>query len=300
MSAPTNWRLRSAAPAVGAALILLGACGGDSSGPGGGNAAFTATVDGSSWTSAAISTQAQASAGGNYVLVGGTGVSGGTSIVMTLFNIAAPGTYPLGVGGTVRGGTASVTIGNGTFAAPLSGSAGTVTLTAVSATHITGTFAFTAGADPSIHNVTNGSFDLDVVANGPITVPDYAGSRVGGTLNGAPWNAATVVTVSGPSSGTVAVGFGNDVYQANMIISGWTGTGTYTLNTGVSRQITVVKTGTTQFWGGSGGLSAGTVTVTSATATRIGGTYNVTLMPGGGGASGNLTLTGTFDIGIQP
>jgi hypothetical protein len=40
------------------------------------------------------------------------------------------------------------------------------------------------------------------------------------------------------------------------------------------------------------------VIVTSASTTRIQGSYNVTLQPGGGGAQGALTLVGTFDVGV--
>ena len=290
--------------ALSVSLAFMAACGGsDNTGPGGGggNASFTAKVNGASWTSAAIVTQATGNAGGAFTLVGGTGTAGGTTLAIILYNIDTPGTYPLGVGSTVRGGTATVTAGSNTQLTPLSGTAGTVTITAVSATHITGTFAFDAGAAPNAIHVTQGAFDLPVTTSGgSIAVPAYAWNSFAGTLNAAPFVAATVVMVAAPASGTLGVGIGNDTYQINEIISGWTGVGTYTMNTGVQRQFTAIKSGTTQFWGGAGALTSGTFTVTSQTATRLQGTYDVTLAPAGGSASGNLHLEGNFDFGIAP
>jgi hypothetical protein len=296
-------RTRSAI-GVGATAMMLGllvSCGGDGgSGPNGGDASFSATIDGSAFTALAASTVAQISNQGNFAIVGGN--STGTSITLILYSIGAPGTYPLGVSGTVRGGLATVGSSSSSFSTPASGTAGSVTITQVSTSHIAGTFNFVAGASPVTRTVTDGTFDLPVTGNGSITVPDYAGSRVDGTINGTPWNAAAVVMVAAPSSGTLAVGFSNLTYQMNLIISGWTGIGTYTLNTGVSRQMTVLATdGSLKVWGGSGTLSTGTFTVTNASATRISGTYDVTLATSGiGQAPGNLHLVGTFDIGIQP
>lgn len=299
-----RWGLRSAAAAM---LGLLAACGGDGgSGPNGGNANFTATIDGTAWTSAEASTNVTGAASGTFSIVGSE-VSGNSAkyITMTLYNIGAPGTYPLGVSGTVPGGIAVVgTSGTSAsfFTTPLSGSAGSVTITDVSGTHIAGTFSFVAGVAPTTRTVTQGSFDLPVTSSGSVTVPDYAGSRFTGTLNGAPWNAATVVMVAKPSSGTLGVGISNLDYQINLIISGWTGAGTYTMNTGVSRQMTALATdGSLRFWGGTGALTSGTFTVTSASASRVAGTYDVTLMPAGvGQAPGNLHFVGSFDFGIQP
>ena len=299
-----RWGRRSA---VAAMLGLLTACGGDGgSGPNGGNASFTATIDGTAWTSAEASTNVTGSASGTFSIVGSE-VSGNSAkyLTLTLYNIGAPGTYPLGVSGTIAGGIAVVgTSGpsSSSFTTPLSGDAGSVTITDVSSTHIAGTFSFVAGVAPTIRTVTQGSFDLPVTSSGSVAVPDYAGSRFTGTLNGAPWNAASVVMGSKPSSGTLGVGIGNLGYQINLIISGWTGAGTYLMNTGVSRQMTAIATdGSLKVWGGSGALTTGSFVVTSASASRVAGTYDVTLMPAGvGQAPGNLHFVGSFDFGIQP
>ena len=288
--------------ALAAALSLVSACGGDGGSGPGGDANFTATIDGTSWTSAAEAASVTGAANGTFTIVGSTISANPTFVAMTLYNIGAPGTYPMGVGPTVAGGIGSAGPSASPLTTPLSGSAGSVTITSVSANRIAGTFNFTAGAAPTIRTVTQGSFDLPVNASGSVAVPDYAGNQFGGTLGGDPWNAATIVMVSKPASGTLGVGISNVDYQINLTISGWTGAGTYTFNTGVSRQMTVTSTsGTLRMWGGGGALSAGTFTVTDASATRISGTYDVTLQPGAvGQASGDLHLTGTFSFGIAP
>ncbi len=287
------------ASAIG--LSLLAACGGDGgSGPDGGDADFSATIEGAEWTAASQSATAAAGPGGTFTIAGGSAESSPRAIIMTLYNIGGPGTYPFGVGPTVAGGIGSVTTGSSSYTTPLSGAAGTVTISSLTSNRIAGTFEFTAGADPVFRHVTDGRFDLPFTASGSIAVPDYAGNLFSGTLNDAPWNAATVVMVAAPASGTLAVGISNLTYQITLILSGWTGTGSYDLGTGVSREMSAMAgSGSTGTWGGSG-LSTGTVTVTSASATRVSGSYDVTLMPAGAGATGNLHFVGTFSFGIQP
>lgn len=285
-------------------LLTLAGCGSSPSGPGDGGgdtSPFTAQIDGTAWSGLSFTTSGNGSANGTFTLIGAATSPTQISMSLTLFNIGAPGTYPLGVGSTVPGGTAIVTSGVQSWWTPLSGAAGTVTVTAVSATRITGTFSFVAtpfsGGATGSRTVTQGRFDLPVTSTGTVTVPDNIGSKFGGTLAGSAWNAATVVMVAAPSSGTLTIGASNVTHNINMIISGYTGVGTYTLNTGVQRMMTVFLSGTTQSWGGIGVASAGTVTVTSATSTRIKGTYNATLQPGVG-TVGALALSGSFEVGL--
>jgi hypothetical protein len=293
---------------IGSRIVLVGAigaiagCGGSTSpGLNQGGGQFSATIDGVAWSSPALYQSGTATASGSYTFSGTTGSSNPVGMAFSLYWIGAPGTYPLGVGGTVPGGIANITSGAVGWSTPLSGAAGTVTITAVSATRIAGQFSYIAtplfGSPTNNRTVTNGVFDLPVQSSGTITVPDNAGSRFGGTLGGAAWNAATVVMVAAPSTGTLAVGASNDVHSINLIISGITGAGTYTLGTGVSRTVQLSVLGTTQVWGGTANGS-GSVVLTSITSTRVKGSYDVTLQPAGGGAAGAKTLTGTFDIGI--
>lgn len=287
------------------AIGAIGGCGGTTdAGTSGGNGQFSATIDGAAWSSPSLYQTGTATAGGIYTFSGGTGsASNPLGMSISLYWIGAPGTYPLGVGGTVPGGIATVTSGAVGWSTPLSGAAGTITITAVSATRIAGQFSYVAtplfGSPTNNRTVTQGVFDVPVQSSGSITVPANAGSTFGGTLGGAAWNAATVVMVAAPATGTLAVGASNNVYSINVTISGITGSGTYTLGTGVSRTVQLSVLGTTQVWGGTAAGGSGSVVITSVTSTRVKGSYDVTLQPAAsGGATGTKTLAGTFDIGI--
>lgn len=270
-------------------------------GPIGNSDHFTAVIDGTAWTGLTATLSAGASPGGLFSLVG-TDASG-TGILLTLYNIGAPGAYPLGVGASVFGGSASLIQGSSTWWTPLSGAAGTITLASVSATRIVGTFSFVAvpvAGTGASRTVTAGSFDLDVVSTPPFAVAANQGNRFGGTLGGQPWNAATVVMVSGPATGTVGIGISNSTHQIDLTLSGFTGAATYGLNTGVARYFAVTRLGTSVVtWGGSTVTSSGSVVVTSAGASRLVGTYDVSLPPiASNPTAGTLTMTGTFDVGV--
>ena len=300
-------RPRRSLVTAGASLSLLGfmsACGGgDSTNPGPGNgSSFKATIDGASWTSS--TSAAAATTGGIFTLVGSQIGASVTSMSLSLYSIGAPGTYPLGVTGSVAGGIATLTTSPSSWSTPLTGAAGSVTITAVSATRIAGTFNYSAtptlGA--SVTNtrvVTAGEFDLPVTGPATLVVPDGAGGKVNGTVAGVPFNAATVVSVTPPSSGTLTLAGGNNVYTLNFIVSGYAGANTYTLGTGAQRTIQVTNATTSKVWGGSNATTSGTVVITSATSTRIKGTFTATLQPSIINPSEPvITISGTFELGL--
>jgi hypothetical protein len=289
--------------AVTLGVILAAIACSDSSAPGGGGGApLSALIDGAAWSAPALYTTGTSGINGTFGIGGSTGVQGAPVMALALSNISGPGTYPLGVGGTVFGGSATISNGASIWTTPLSGEAGTVTVSSVSPTRIAGTFSFTA--TPALGTsatgsrvVTQGTFDMPLTNTGSITVPAHAGNRFGGTLGGSSWNAAHVVMVEHPNSGVLTIGASNDVYNINIIISGFTGPAVYTMNTGVARHAGVMRLGTIQSWGGTGPLTGGTLTVSSLSAARVVGSYNITVNPNAG-ASGTLVLTGTFDVGI--
>lgn len=251
-----------------------------------------------------LSTQVIGAAGGIFTIVGGSAGSNPTAISITLYHVGSPGTYPLGVTGTVPGGIGTITAGTSGWTTPLSGAAGQVVITAVSATRIAGRFEFTAaptvGTGPN-RMVTGGEFDLAVNSGGNVAVPPHAGSKFGGTVGGLPWNAATVVMVAPPYSGTLTIGTSNTGHNINLIVSGYAGPGTYALGTAVARHVTVTALNPTRTWGGSNALSGGNLIITGATSSRIVGNYNINLQPGiVFPGTGTLALVGTFDVGIQP
>ena len=296
--------VRNSACAAAVALLLT-ACGGGNDNPAGnGNTGnFRATIDGAAWTA---NTVGSAAAAGGIFTITGVQVGSATGMTMTLYAIGSPGTFPLGTGPTVAGGIASVTQGSSIWSTPLSGAAGTVTVTAVSPTRIAGNFAFNAppllgSTQTNTRAVTAGAFDIPV-SGGPATlvVPDNAGSKVTGTAAGQAFNAATIVTVTSPTiGGTFTFGASNAQQSMNVILSNYTGVGTYTMGSGgVARTITLTNVTTpTGSWGGSAASTVGTMVITSATSSRIKGTLSATLQPIGSGAP--TTLNVSFEIGIQ-
>ena len=308
---------RRLAPVV--LLIGVAACGGSSdggTGPGSGAGTMSAQIDGQSWSSDAQTTQAIESAQtpGTYVLEG-TKVTAGNaasavSISLILYNIRTTGTYAIGVGPTAVGGTATLLQGSTGFNTPLSGSAGTVTITALSANRIAGTFSFTAkpivsGAS-SDQTVTSGQFDLTVTTQGGNIppIPDQAGSVVAGQFNGSPWNAATIINLPF-SNGVLTIGASTDLYSVTMILTGVTGPGTYAFTSVAGGSTIQVSSGT----GGNNGSNccwgsvtavSGSVVITSLTATRVKGTLAASV-PALGGGSAFTIANGTLDVGLtQP
>lgn len=292
---------------VATTVAVAVACGGG--GPtGDGNpitAPLKATIDGQPWV-ASFATAA-AGADGVFTIVGSSQTASVTGLSLVLYYIGAPGTYPLGVGSSVRGGTGLLSGGSSSWATGLTGAAGTVTITNVSATRIKGTFNFSAlpqsgpGA-AATRAVTQGEFDVPVTS-GPAThsVPDNLGGLATGTIASTPFNAATVVQVTSPSSGTLTMGASNTAYSMNMVLSGYTGAGTYTMGTGAARTFSVMTVGTPQTsWGRSNGTTSGTIVITSATSTRIKGTYNLVPSPSiVNPGAGQITVIGSFELGVQ-
>jgi hypothetical protein len=296
------WRARVHLAGV---LLLTMSCGGDSpTGTGGQNSApLKATIDGQAWVAGFAS--ATAGANGIFTITGSSLNASVTGMSLVLYYIGAPGTYPLGVGGSVKGGIGVLSGGGSSWATALTGAAGSVTISNVSATRIAGTFSFTAppqaGAGATTtRSVTQGEFDLPVTGPATLNVPDNLGSLVTATFGGNAFNASTVVQVTSPSSGTLTMGASNTAYTMNVVLSGYTGAGTYTMGTGAARTVSVITTATPQSsWGGTQGTTSGTIVITSATSSRIKGTMNLVLSPSiASPGPGQLTVTGNFELGI--
>lgn len=325
--------LRIARFGILALALALAGCGGSSgssgvTGPGGGNGGgggggggaspMSANIDGTAWTADPLANGqgAQLTAPGLYLLEGLR--TGGTAsyLLLTLYNIGGPGTYPLGVSGTTFGGIGSVGDAMHGWNTPLSGAAGTVTITALTATRIAGAFSFTAkaavGSATGTRTVTEGAFDFPVYGSaGPL--PDNAGSRLRCTIDGVPWNGATVVEASSGSGASTSnvLGANNDSRQFSFALTGTLPAGTdFPLSN--LPPLTMILTSTISpslSWGGSVSVENGTtlvtndtgvVHVTSHTATRLRGTFSGTLAPSNanGGPAPIVITDGEFDIGI--
>ncbi len=123
---------------------------------------ITATLFGSPWSSQATH---RASMNNNRMVVTGTCLDNVT-ISLDARNVTSTGTYPLGYGNP-DGGSVQFVMGNRGWTSTLPGGAGEMIVTALSATHVAGTFSFvvvptfaSSSAGDTIR-VTDGRFDMD-------------------------------------------------------------------------------------------------------------------------------------------
>jgi len=325
MSGRSLWTPRRPILAVHTAIAVgLFGCGGDTAptSTSGGGGSFSASIDGVAWTADASTAEARHSQPGKYIL-GGTKTTGTSQLGLEidLYNIAAAGTYPLGVGDKVFGGVGWVTAASPPtyWLTPFSGTAGTVTITSLSDTRITGSFSYNAPAYTVIGNatgtktVTGGTFDLPVKITGTVgAVAANAGGKMSAVVGGVPWNAANVTY--NKASGNIQFTGDNTSYLVGINLASVTGTGTFNLTTSPLRILTVSgpatnPTGVNCCWGGTVGLvqdtivtlkDVGSVTISTFSATRIAGTFGAVLagVPNTV-ANGQLVVAnGSFDIGI--
>ena len=293
--------------------VVLGACGGGGGGggpvgPGSGKAAFTADINGQPWAADTTGFGVTGNPGvpGSLIISGVDLVSPTNykTLSLTVAFIGATGTYPIGINiGTSAGGTGGITTVSGAtvnlYSSSLTGAAGTMTITTLTATRMVGTFSFTADLTPgpgASLAVTNGTFDVTLPSGFTAVPPNNHGSTVSGTLGTTAFNAATVVGLGDLAAGVFVVG-GTTVTTSVSISTSMpvTVSGTYTLGTEMS--ITVLDFPTGDSWITSTGAT-GTVIVTSIGNGRVAGTFDVDLVPLGS-AVGNLAVVGSFDVRVD-
>jgi hypothetical protein len=303
-----------------AALVFCASCssGGDSTNPSNNNnnnangtSSFSAKIDGVSWSAStatgSVTALQFAPQSGGYI-IGGIGTGAAASLLITLNYITGPGVYPLGVDAvSVQGGFAGVTVGSGgTWTTPISGAAGSITVTRLTTTSVAGTFNFTAtgsgGGATGSKVVTEGQF-VAPLNNAPIaTLTDSMGGRMGASLNGQSWNAGIVSGQMGPVY--LSLSGINNLQTLLITIPRPSGPGTYAMsNAGANILLAwdpnaVAPAGARCCYGTS--TDVGTITFTSVSNTRAKGTFSATLhAQPGTAATGTLVITnGTFDIGL--
>ncbi len=276
---------------LGAVLVsgLLGlGCGGSGGGPAGpgndngdGNS-FTAIIDGDPWTSSELSLQITGNPGdpeSSPLIISGYEIASGFSVQLFLGYIGGEGTFPIGVNaGTTAGGTAQLVLSPDIWMTPFSGAAGSVTITARTATRIAGTFDFTADALlnvlPATRTVTSGAFDITVSAGLP-ALPTQVGSTMTASIGGAAWNGATIVALN-PGAGTFSVSGSSTDYTFSVTPKQPVAAGN---SYGIPSQInlSVMRTGTADSWAAIGGADIGTFTIDSFTATGMTGSFSGTI-----------------------
>ncbi|MEP6834945.1 MAG: DUF6252 family protein [Gemmatimonas sp.] len=296
-------RLSAVTLAACVTLTLVAACSDDISPTDNYNTTgpMSATIGGAPWTA----NSATALGTSNLIVLNGTRLTTPNyTLSFTLNNVATAGVYPLGVNVMMIGGTvtaSSPTLGG--WGTPLTGTAGEINITTLTATRIAGSFSFTAapltGGSTSNLSVTSGTFDVPFAGTLPVLAAN-AGSKISATIGTTPFAAGTAaVLVTTGSSPAVSIAANNIERNLSILLSGVSAVGTYPLTATPNRTIQIsgspgnaLATWGSQFTGGSG-----SVTITSFMASRVVGTFTGTLAPIGGGATGNLTITGSFDMG---
>ena len=143
-------------------LVAAVSCGGDNTGPNGQtNGDMTAKIDGTAFSSVTTLAQRNTTNAGTIIAVSGADAHG-TGLGFAFLD-AGVGTYSIGdltpTNATVLDGTGKV------WTAGAIGGSGTLTVTALDATHVAGTFAYSAVASAGsgatgTKTVTQGVFDV--------------------------------------------------------------------------------------------------------------------------------------------
>jgi hypothetical protein len=310
---------RFAQALLGATIVALLAagCGNKaSSGPGGmappppgggtsGPSPLSMTVDGQPWSADPLAAGVGVTVGtpGLYILVASRRV--GAALTYTgfeLYNIGGPGTYDLGVGFTNFGGRFTFGDATGAWWTPLSGAAGSVTITTLTPTRIAGTFACTldplSGDAHGRLTITNGSFDFPIVSNTAGPLPDNAGSRLSATVDGEAWNGAEIMALRlGVGDSLVSCGAGNLAGALGFAVTGATAPGTYSIESGTST-LNFTDASRARRWG-IAGRDSGAIVITSISPSRIKGTFGGRLAAALGTSASMHIVGGSFDLGLS-
>ncbi|NNE08099.1 MAG: hypothetical protein HKN20_06000 [Gemmatimonadetes bacterium] len=277
---------------------------GDGNGNGGSNV-IGATVGGESFGASSTLSSASYVQAGLYVISGASVSKRSGVISFSMMNIPGPGTYPLGTGASVSGGTVVYADGGDAWGTPLSGRAGTITFSTLTADRIAGTFDFVgeaiAGDATGDLVVSDGSFDLPLDPGGPVGgVPERNRNVVTLTIDGEPYAASTVGSAGAPP-GIFSVSSSSTEFTMTLSTNGISGPGTFDLATQpgpVSISISDPRLEDTISWGALNGGATGSIVVTSLTEKRIQGTISATLPVTFGPGTDPITITdGFFDIG---
>lgn len=307
-----------------AAALVASGCGKKSAGShvaspnggggGGGGGPVSMMVDGVAWSCDPLAAGAGAADYGSGAYGFSVSRSSSTSLysfTLGVWHVNGPGTYPLGVNYTTRGGGLTIVTHTGEiWMSPLSGDAGTVTITTLTASRIAGTFScnvdtmFSDGNHPR-HALTSGSFDLPIVEHdaGPA---DPGGNVVSCTAGGVPWNGATVVGLTtGPTPAGIVITASNTRGMLEFSFQACTGTGTYPLGLAPGQVLmSFLDSPNSRNWiAGSSYDSltwhdSGHVTVTDWSLTHIAGTFAVRMASNPGSDSLQVT-NGSFDVQLQ-
>jgi Family of unknown function (DUF6252) len=144
-------------------LAIACSSGSSSTGPSGGSANLSATIDGASFLGTVQAKATRTVSGGDTIITVGGANTGEAIIIGMAFSDSGARTYF--IGGFGEPANALINEGSATWASNIAGGTGSITVDTISATRVTGTFQFDAvpvsGSGASgTQTVTNGKFAL--------------------------------------------------------------------------------------------------------------------------------------------
>jgi hypothetical protein len=248
-----------------------------------------ASIGGVPWTAVSSTITAGAATPGrpgSLTFEGRSTANPARSVAFSIARIPGPGTYPIGVNlSSATGATATVTEGTRSWATPLTGAAGSLTITSITAARVAGSFAFSAdpasGTTAAPVEVTNGTFDVPLSTGFVAATPREMGGTLSMSIGGVSgvWNAATAAaTISGSSLLVfTASNLAYTIIIENFPIT--LGTGPLG-NSSPVRRITVRRNDQpTSVWGGTA-VDQGTLSIAQQIgAGRLVGAFSGTLAP---------------------
>jgi uncharacterized protein DUF6252 len=281
---------------VSLAAALTMACGGGNASPSAPSAAatppapagsmLTFKVDGVSESASSVT----AGLANGILSIGGTDSSRATTLSFALTPTAAgTGTYTLG---PLSAANAQVLIGNpaaGWQAAVGIGS-GTITVTSLTSTAATGTFSFSLVAVPGsgasgTKSITEGAFNVTFTSvPAPAPTPN-GGSTLSALIDGVPWTSSLTRRATLTNNFLAVTGQDTSFRVITLVVPIGAGllvppspppTISLDFTAGVRGTVTMVLGA--QNWDNGHAGGAGSFTVTSISATRVTGTFTVTLV----------------------
>ncbi len=278
-------------------------------GTGGGTSAttgtFTALIDGGSFNGALGLTAINAN---NQLSVSGS--NGQYTLQLIVILSRGAGTYTFGSVDASNVTTAALAL-NGTgqtwIAGPTQGS-GSITISSLTSTSVTGTFTVTlppSVGGPATGNrvITSGVFNVPLSASTtvppsiPSGPPTPTGTPAGilATIDGEEWRPLNGGQATRTAQGFVTIAGADLQARAFSIAILASAVGTYSLNNPASHN--ALYASGTQTWFTSRPGGGGSVTITSISTTRVAGTFTMTLAPSQGNTDQRtVQITAGFDL----
>jgi hypothetical protein len=148
----------------GTALAMACSSGGSgATGPKGGSADLSATINGTTWLGTVEAQATRTIAAGDTIIAIGGGNTGASIVIGMAFNDLGPGVYGIGAAGEAA--NADVIEGGASWEAAITGGTGSITIDTITATRVVGSFQYTAvpvsgSTATGTVTVANGQFAL--------------------------------------------------------------------------------------------------------------------------------------------